>query len=166
VTPQGFPEITFCECLPAGIAACTDAEPPACAGVCAPGALCGDDGDGGCVCVALELQGPCAEAQAPTCGGTCDAQTICEPDGSGGCTCAPHEGQDEACLVEDAPACGGACAGGKMCGVNFDVTCKCFSPCELGAAPACAGVCVDESRSCVAATSTLGDGLIENCICR
>ena len=165
IAPAGSQTREFCQCLPMGIQACTDSDAPSCNGACPPGAACGDNGDGSCGCTPLGMQGPCEQSDAPGCAGTCGAETICETDGRGGCTCVPFVGREESCDTADAPMCGGTCASGKMCAVHFDFSCNCSSPCDLSEAPACGGSCLDETKSCVSTTSTVGESSIEHCAC-
>jgi hypothetical protein len=77
----------------------------------------------------------------------------------------PFTGQTETCFDAGAPICGGACAFGELCAPNPLFTCDCFSPCELGAAPACGGVCVDPGDVCALRRVVFGGDTLEFCEC-
>jgi hypothetical protein len=163
ITPEGQPTTQVCSCLPTDLVACSEADTPDCAGLCAAGSLCKRDG-GACACEAQPVQGACAGASAPACAGVCSEGTICE-DSGGTCACVAHQGQPESCFEAGVPSCGGSCASGNLCAIEVFGTCECLAPCEISAAPACGGTCPDDG-ACIAITATAGSLSLEFCECQ
>jgi len=155
----------LCDCIEPGLQVCGDSAGSGCDGACSPGRLCGDDGQGGCSCTALPVQGDCAQATAPACGGTCaPGGNVCEDNGSGSCACVSATGNDS-CEEQAWPSCGGSCESGRLCAAGILGDCECVNPCELGEAPACGGSCLQAGDECMEMTGTVGGVTLTFCNC-
>ncbi len=163
---SGEPATSGCDCLPEGAKNCELDGVPQCGGQCAPGRVCEDAG-GSCACRVLPVQGPCAAAETPACGGTCPEGMLCEDVGDNECGCALFPGGEPPCESSgDWPTCGAACPHGLVCAAEVLGTCECLDPCEISAAPACGGACLDGGETCTMVTVSSGQLNLQMCACR